>query len=342
MFQSTRLRLTAWYLLIIMCISTAFSFVLYKETMFEVKRFARIQQLRVERQIQHDEIIITPNMPIPEVEIKDMVLVQIIKQRILITLGIINGAILLIAGGLGYFLAGKTLQPIQEMVEEQNRFVSDASHELKTPLTTLKTVMEVHLREKNTTLSQANTLIRENIEEVNRLQSLTEGLLQISAYEKTNGSFQQEFVSLATVVESAIKKVEVIARAKKIKIESKLEKGNMLGSAHALTDLWVILLDNAIKYSAPNTIVTVEVVKKTRHITAIIKDEGMGIDSKNLPHIFDRFYRADAARKKNGAGGYGLGLSIAKKIVEYHKGKIKVESRLGKGTEVHVQFLSSA
>lgn len=338
MFQNARIRLTGWYLLIIMSVSLTFSLILYKQTMIEFERFARMQQLRDERLFMHDEMIINPNMSIPAIEIKDGVFVQIVKQRILITLSLINGAIFIIAGGLGYFLAGKTLRPIQEIVEEQNRFVSDASHELKTPLTSLKTAMEVHLRDKNTTLSEANALIKDNIEEVNRLQSLTEGLLQISTYEKTNGAMPTEYVILSLILHDAIKKVRAIAKTKRIKITSNFEKGNVLGNALALTDLFVILLDNAIKYSPNNSTITVTTAKTNKYIIATIQDNGMGVAEKDLPHIFDRFYRADAARKKTGSGGYGLGLSIAKKIVEYHHGKINIESQVGKGTKISIQL----
>lgn len=324
MFQHTRIRLTAWYLLIIMSISLSFSFVLYKETSHEVERFARIQQLRFGR-IPHDEEIVND-------------LLQTVKQRILLRLGMINLVILLATGGLGYFLAGKTLHPIQLMVDEQNRFVSDASHELKTPLTSLKTAMEVHLRDKNTTLSQANNLIRESIGEVNRLQSLSEGLLQISQYDKSNRSIKQEDIILSTVIRNAVDKMENIAQGKQIKMSTKLIKGSVRGNTHALTDLFILLLDNAVKYSTQNSEINIEEIKTEKYITVTIKDQGMGIEEKDMSHIFDRFYRADSARKKNGSGGYGLGLSIAKKIVEFHHGFLQVESEVDKGSTFTIRL----
>lgn len=131
MFKNARLKLTAWYLLIIMFISIAFSLVIYQGLMNEVHRFSRMQKLRIER-------ILPPNPTQPFFADED--LITEIQQRIIFGLGIINIIIFLTSGALGYFLAGKTLRPIQEIMEEQNRFISDASHELRTPLTALKSI----------------------------------------------------------------------------------------------------------------------------------------------------------------------------------------------------------
>jgi len=135
MFKSARIKLTAWYLLIIMFISISFSFVIYRGLMSEVHRFSRMQRSR----FFVDEDLITE-----------------IQRRAIFGLGTINTIIFITSGALGYFLAGKTLSPIQEMVEEQNRFISDASHEFRTPLTALKSSFEVNLRDKNLSLTQKN------------------------------------------------------------------------------------------------------------------------------------------------------------------------------------------
>ena len=97
---------------------------------------------------------------------------------------IVNSGILILSGGMGYVLSGLTLKPIKDMMDEQNRFISDASHELKTPLTSLKIAFEVYLRGKNPTPQETKTLITESIDEVNKLQSLSESLLQLAQYEK--------------------------------------------------------------------------------------------------------------------------------------------------------------
>src|SRR5260370_19278304 len=172
MFNKARLKLTFYYLLIIMVISVAFSAVIYKVDTNEVERFDRIQRTRIQNSLFLPRVII------------DRTLVQETEKRITLTLISINATILVVSGITGYFLAGITLAPIKEMVDEQNRFISDASHEIGTPLTSLKTAMEVYLRSKKPDLNEAKTLVIESIDEVNKLQSISTSLLQLAQYEK--------------------------------------------------------------------------------------------------------------------------------------------------------------
>lgn len=336
MFRSVRLKLTAWYLLIIMFISMSFSLVLYRVVTGEFERFERMQRFRIERRFNTQNL--PPNFmhrfPLPV----DPELIREIKQRLAFMLMLINGGILLAAGGLGYFLAGRTLAPIKEMVDEQSRFISDASHELRTPLTSLKTAMEVTLRDKKLSLSQAKKIISENVREVNKLQSLSDQLLRLAQYEKPNGNLAFEKISLSIIIEEAIRKINPLARQKNISIKKKFENIEIKGNKDSLIDLFVILLDNAIKYSNRESDVEVKAEKTDRFVLVSVKDRGVGIDEKDLPHIFDRFYRADSARQRVGEGGYGLGLSIAKRIIELHYGTISVESKLGKGSKFSVNL----
>jgi signal transduction histidine kinase len=341
MFHSARLKLTAWYLLIIMIVSVAFSFVIYRVLSKEIERFERIQRFRIEQKLQEGRL------PLPEerwrrfpnqIRFANPELLKETKQRILLMLVIVNLGVLLVSGGLGYFLAGRTLKPIKEMMEEQNRFISDASHELRTPLTSLKTAMEVALRNKNLTLAEAKDLIKESIDEVNKLQSLSESLLQLAQYQKANNNLQFTKILLSEVAEEAIKKIEPLAKQKNISIKNQVSQLEITGNKLALVDLLVILLDNAVKYSFENTSVTIASHKTDGFVLLSVKDQGMGIAEKDLLHIFDRFYRADYARTKTKEGGYGLGLSIAKKIIEDHHGSIDVKSKLNKGTTFIVKL----
>src|SRR5260221_12833600 len=148
MFQSARIKLTTWYLVIIMTISICFSAFVYRLLSEEFDRFDRIQRYRFEHIIQDGQL------PPPHM-IPDPSLLNEVKQRLVIALGLIDLFILIVSGILSYFLAGRTLKPIQSMVDEQNRFISDASHELRTPLTALKSSMEVFLRDHNSTIDDA-------------------------------------------------------------------------------------------------------------------------------------------------------------------------------------------
>jgi signal transduction histidine kinase len=322
MFEGARLKLTAWYVLIIMLVSLAFSAVIYQMTSREIERFARSPRFVMENLGSADDELIVGA-----------------EQRLLVLLAELNGIILVTSASLAYFLAGRTLKPIKKMVEEQNQFISDASHELRTPLTSLKSAMEVNLRDKELTLADARKLIKENIEDVNQLQSLSDHLLQLTAYQKSDDSIKLERVELREIVARAVAKVEPMAKKKKITIErTKVENVEIKADKYNLNDLLVILLDNAIKYSPEKKTIKVEAKRTDGSVWLVVKDEGMGISKKDVPHIFERFYRADSARSKDGIGGYGLGLSIAKKIAEMHRGSISVKSQLGKGTTFTVKL----
>lgn len=323
-----------------MLISLSFSVVIYELISFEVERFASMQRTRIERRFREGlpppgtNFLDDPfNLPIVDPD-----LLSETKHRLLLMLIEINGTILIISGGLGYFLAGRTLRPIKEMIDEQNHFISDSSHELRTPLTSLKSSMEVNLRDKNLTIKDARKLIFENIDEVNKLQSLSDQLLQLAQFQKPNGYTKFEKLALSEIVQSAIKKVEPIAKQKNIEIQNETQKIDIEGNKYGLMDLLVILLDNAIKYSPEKKLITVSSHKTDGSIELSVKDEGIGIEGKDLPHIFDRFYRADTVRLKIEAGGYGLGLSIAKKIIDVHHGSIFVKSKINEGSTFVVRL----
>ncbi|MBI5127374.1 hypothetical protein HZA76_02865 [Candidatus Roizmanbacteria bacterium] len=327
MFKQARIKLTLWYLLIIMFVSIFFSLVIHRGLIAEVNRVTRMEQLRFERG-SFDYRVFHPAFLDPEI-------IEEIKRRITFGLITINGIIFVSAGALGYFLAGKTLRPIQEMVNEQNRFISDASHELRTPLTSLKTSIEVGLRDKDIDLESAKKLINENLLEINKLQSLSENLLQLTQYKSGDNHLKFEKVPVKKIINEVFKKIEIIAKEKKIEIRNKAGNYFVRGNKYSLTDLFIILLDNAVKYSRAKSEVIISTKKNNKTVSIFFKDKGMGIAEKDLPHVFDRFYRADKAR---GRDGYGLGLAIAKKIVESHGGEIKIESKLEEGTTVKVSL----
>jgi two-component system, OmpR family, sensor histidine kinase CiaH len=339
-FHSARIKLTAWYLLIIMTVSLTFSLAIYRGFAMEVERFDRLQRFRIERRFMEGEYMGQDGrmrrfeMVVPVVTD----LVEEAKQRIMYLLIGINGGILVLAGGLGYLLAGRTLRPIQLMMAEQNRFVSDASHELKTPLTSLKCAFEVFLRDKKRTKAGTETLVNESIAEVDRLHILSESLLKLAAYQPVVDQPHFSKVALLEVIKAAVLKTAPLAKKKQVKIT--IEKGslNVYGQAGSLTDLVVILLDNAIKYSPAHSRVKVAASRREGWVLLTVSDQGVGIKKKDLPYIFDRFYRADTARSKNQSDGYGLGLAIARKIARLHQGEITVKSTPGEGSEFTVRL----
>jgi len=326
MFQKARIKLTAWYLLIITIVCFFLSGVIFKIQMSEVNRFAMAQRTRIERQFP-PEILLPPKLPTIDPD-----LIAETQKRILINLIVLNGIIIVFSGGFGYLLAGKTLMPIKEVLEEQDRFISDSSHELRTPLTSLKSAMEVALMDKNFSLLDAKKLIKENIEDVNRLQNLSDSLIKLSKNKEQKNNLTIEKISISKLINFSIEKIKPQAEHKGIIIKKKIQNCKIEGDQEKLNSLLDILLDNAIKYSPPNKIIQVKTVKSGKNISISVKDHGQGISKKDLPFVFDRFYRANSSRTGSTTPGFGLGLSIAKMIVENHHGSIKVESRLGKGS----------
>ena len=169
MFYKARIKLTAWYLFIIMLVSGLFSIVIFRIQTSELERFNRVQLERIQFGFR--------------IKLANPDLIEESKDRLRNKLILINIAVLLISGIGGFILAGLTLAPIQTMLDEQQRFVADASHELRTPLTSLKTAFEVFLR-GNKLSPKTSKLISESVHEVDNLQSLTSSLLRLSQQDR--------------------------------------------------------------------------------------------------------------------------------------------------------------
>jgi two-component system sensor histidine kinase CiaH len=329
-FESARIRLTAWYLLIIMSVSILFSLVIYSGINEELNRVEQ-RETSIREQIEQA----FPFLPDDQKPHLDTQPIQAARARLITTLGIINLIILVASGGAGYFLAGRTLRPIQDMVDQLNRFISDASHELRTPITSLRSEMEVGLRSKELTQAQAKKLIESNLEEVIHLQQLSDNLLELTQYETMNGNKSFVAYSLKTLMQEAVKNVQGQAKKKNITVENSVHEMILLCNADRLRELFTILLDNAIKYSKTESVV--KITGNAKGTIAVVKiiDEGIGISKKELPFIFERFYRADESRNIK---GFGLGLSIAKKIIDMHGGSIQVVSTVQKGTTFTIRL----
>ncbi len=326
MFRSARIKLTAWYLLIIMLVSVSFSAAIFRVLTTELDRIVQVERLELEHRFPQFPILLNPD------------LLAETKQRLLFRLVVINLLILAGSAWAGYLLAGRTLNPIKDMVDEQNRFITDASHELRTPLTSLKSEIEVNLRDKNLSLDQAKNLLKSNLEEVNSLQVLSDGLIRLTQYQKGHSNLSIDDVSLADVSREAVRKVTNAAKEKKITIVNDIPSAHIQGNQTALIELLVIFLDNAIKYSPKQSPVRLSSKKSDGRIRIVIADGGIGIAEKDVPHLFDRFYRADKSRTKTDVSGYGLGLSIAKQIVDQHNGSIRVTSKFNKGTTFTIEL----
>jgi signal transduction histidine kinase len=257
------------------------------------------------------------------------------RSRVMWSLVLLSTGVISASGGAAYFLAGRTLKPIELMMDEQKRFISDASHELRTPLTAMKTEIEVTLRDQNLSSDEARDVLQSNLEEVDKLKALSDRLLTLGRLQSQNKNIEFSKCNVSDIGEEAISQVVPMAVKKNMEIEFEpiIDEGAIIEAFKSnLVDMLVILLDNAIKYSQNDSIVGLRMTAHKDTVSIIVDDNGIGISQEDLPNLFKRFYRADTARSRGEIEGYGLGLSIAKGFIERHNGTIRVESQVGKGT----------
>lgn len=330
MFESARLKLTLWYILIAGIITFLFSLLAYNGFRFEFERGLQRQRFFIQNQFDGSPPMIVLRHMDPSIS-------EELKERLIRRILYIDGVVILVAAVGGYLLAGRTLKPIQDMVREQDRFIADASHELRTPLTALRTEMEASLLDPKLTTIEARKIIESNLEEVINLQTLSDNLLRLS---HSPHDQKQHFssVGIKMIVDTAIKRTSSLAKLKRITITAKTAQATIKGDTLLLSELLVLLLDNAIKYSPKNSEITIRGNKVDHSYRLTIKDQGVGIPAKDLPFIFDRFFRSDKSRTQSAKAGYGLGLAIAKKIVGMHKGHISVVSKEKVGTTFTVSL----
>ncbi len=243
---------------------------------------------------------------------------------------------IIIIGGASYFLAGRTLKPIRRALDDQKQFSSDASHELRTPLAVMQSQSEVVLRNAQSTNDELRSVVSSNLEEAKRMTSLVEELLAVARSEQEVK--KTESVDLGKVLSSAINSIKMKSDEKSITIQKNLAENAIInGDASAMYRMTLNLLDNAVAYTEPNGKVVVDLAKDSSQAIVTIKDTGIGISEADLPNIFKRFYKADAARSRR-PGSAGLGLAIVNEIVLGHGGSLSVLSEIGKGTEFKLVF----
>jgi two-component system sensor histidine kinase CiaH len=331
-FNSAYLKLTTFYVLIVMTISISFSVVLYNISLSELGRGLGRQNGILKEMTRKD--------PLTQ-QFQDLELIlqnQLDESNDHLRLNLIyfNLLILLLSSISSYFLARKTLEPIEEAVNAQSHFTADASHELRTPLTAMKTGIEVSLRDKKLNLTSAKTLLESNLEEIGKLENLSNALLKLARFQESDKHFDK--VDLEEIVVESYEKVESLGKKKNITFVPELIKTKVIGDQQSLVELFIILFENAIKYSNPGTKVRIVMQKDGSHSIVRVIDSGIGIKASDLPLIFNRFYRADTSRSKITTDGYGLGLSIAKQIIDIHGATINVKSTPNKGSEFIVRF----
>jgi len=215
-----------------------------------------------------------------------------------------------------------TLARLESAVAVLSRFAGDASHELRTPVAVIRTGAELALREIAA--------------ESERMTELVEDLLFL-ARRDTRAGMPMAPIDLREALNDAAQELHGLAEAREIRIRvsTGADDAMIAGNATALRRLFLALLDNALKYSAGGTEVSAAIVQRNGRIVVVVADQGIGIAGEDLPHIFQRFYRASKARSD---GGHGLGLSLAQSIAVAHHAAIEVSSEPGRGSVFQVSF----
>lgn len=301
-----------------MALSIGFSFILYRISSNELNRELRLPG-------QHE--VWQPDDIFNFDQFRDL---RISTGRANLQQGLIifNIGALVLGSLASYVLAKRTLKPIEEAMESQSRFTADASHELRTPLTAMQTEIEVALRNKKIDKNEAIALLQSNLEEVAKLKDLSDGLLRLARQEE----LKLQPIAVRKVIDTAIDQVDALAKARNIKITNQASSVRVISESQSLKDALVILLDNAIKYSNFGQSIEITTKRTDGHVLIAVQDYGVGIGASDLPHIFERFYRADQSRSKNQVDGHGLGLAIVKQIINSQNGNVSVTSQPNKGS----------
>lgn len=242
------------------------------------------------------------------------------------------GILCLISVLAASILANNAVKPLDEAYRKQKEFVSDASHELKTPLSVLLTYIEILQQQPQN--AKALQVMKD---ETKNMSGLIENLLALTRLENTEKPTIQE-LNAADIIIPLVERLNTVHKDRKqpIKIICSKDIKVKMSQQH-FERLLTILLDNALKYTPADKEILIKAATGEHNVKIEIADQGIGIKNDDLPHIFERFYRADKGRNRQN-GGFGLGLSLALDIVQKYKGRIKVQSEFGKGTTFFINL----
>lgn len=315
LFSKAVVRLTALYVTVLALVCVVFSGYLYNAASVEIDRNSHRQIAGFQNMFGQFEIDPLQSERMRAEESSES------KRHLRVNLVLVN--MLVIGGGaiMCYFFAKKTLEPIEESVKAQERFTSDASHELRTPLASMKTEIEVALRDSKLSIQESRELLQSNLEEVNNLHVMTENLLSLARHQEVG---EMKMTDIGKLLKSIAKKHESGFKKASMKLVVVPGTQKLMTNADALGQVVTILIDNALKYAGTGSKVIIGAHKEDDYLVVVVSDNGKGISEQQMSQIFKRFYKADASRTSSGTFGHGLGLSIAKQLCAALKGDISV------------------
>ncbi|NNJ11603.1 histidine kinase [Chloroflexales bacterium ZM16-3] len=257
-----------------------------------------------------------------------------VLNELLVVLLALSGISLMILGTGSWWLAGTALIPAQQAWERQQSFVASASHELRTPLTLMRASAEVAIRSVPETSTDQRELLGDVITEADHMRRLVDDLLTLSRLDSGRLKLERSPIDLPDLLGDIQRQVSRISQERMISISLGQVVGVALADTDRLRQVLLILLDNAMRYTPDGGQITISAEERGQTVLIQVADNGSGIPPEHLPHVFERFYRADQARGTS--GNAGLGLPIAKGLIEAQQGKIGITSTLGSGTTVTI------
>lgn len=247
-----------------------------------------------------------------------------------------TGVGIMIAVPAGIYLTRRAMAPINDVLHRQRAFVSDASHELRTPLTILRANAEVLARTPDIPREELEAELGAMIGDIDTMSHLVDQLLQLSRVDSPDSVVALETMPLQPAIDHAVGMLAPIAAAAHVRLESSPTALTVKSNRAIVEQILLIVLDNAIRYTPEGGTVSVTASHAGERETIRVRDTGIGIQPKDLPNVFDRFYRGDKARTRS--TGTGLGLSIARGLVTLLGGTISIESTPGEGTTIHISL----
>ncbi|EFO81606.1 histidine kinase [Oscillochloris trichoides DG-6] len=258
---------------------------------------------------------------------------HVLNQLLMVMLSLSGVSVVLLGVG-SWWIAGRALGPAQQAWERQQSFIANASHELRTPLTLIRASTEVALRTAPSNDDDQRDLLEDVLSEADHMRRLVDDLLTLSRLDSGRLKLEQVPVDLVELLGDVQRQMNRVSQELAIQIRLGDVAGFVLADPDRLRQVLLILLDNALRHSAADTAITLSAQPHGHQVQIHVTDQGSGIAPEHLPHIFDRFYRADAARGVS--GNAGLGLPIAKGLIEAQRGKLHVTSQLKVGTTVTI------
>lgn len=322
-FEKARVTLTAYYLISLLVIIFVFTLLTFQA---KESAFIRVRNT-VDEVISEDNAIEQFQQSFEETN-------QNFQERLIVA----DTILILLAAVFSWWMSGRTLAPIQAMLQLQKEFAADVSHELKTPLSNIS--LEIQTARRIHRLNpKIVTLLVSIEEEVSRMTHMVQGLLLLVRSQQGTIDMVREKIELSVVIYKSVQTITPLATQKSVilAVGDTLPEARVWGDREQLLQVILILIDNAIKYSPAKTTISIDLDIDQSGAQIIVSDQGVGIPKQDQEAIFDRFYRShsigDAKIK-----GSGLGLAIAKRIVDLHAGTIRLSSELSKGTTFYVRL----